>query len=62
MPRALTTLADLIGSFAGSEREGGLQECTRFFCRPSPPIVDKISYLPVIQGDGNLFFQLVNAA
>ena len=56
-----TTLADLIGSLARSEREAGLQERIRFFCRPSLLIVDEIGYLPVVQGGGNLFFQLVNA-
>lgn len=56
-----TTLADLIGSLARSEREGKLQERIRFFCRPSLLIVDEIGYLPVVQGGGNLFFQLVNA-
>lgn len=56
-----TTLADLIGSLARSEREGRLQERIRFFCRPRLLIVDEIGYLPVVQGGGNLFFQLVNA-
>lgn len=56
-----TTLADLIGSLARSEREGRLQERIRFFCRPSLLIVDEIGYLPVVSGGGNLFFQLVNA-
>jgi DNA replication protein DnaC len=56
-----TTLADLIGSLARSEREGRLQERMGFFCRPSLLIVDEIGYLPVVQGGGNLFFQLVNA-
>ncbi|MGV2146742.1 IS21-like element helper ATPase IstB [Rhizobium sp. 16-544-2B] len=56
-----TNLADLIGSLARSEREGRLQERIRFFCRPSLLIVDEIGYLPVVQGGGNLFFQLVNA-
>ncbi|ABC92932.1 UNVERIFIED_ORG: DNA replication protein DnaC [Rhizobium etli] len=56
-----TTLADLIGSLARSEREGRLQDRIRFFCRPSLLIVDQIGYLPVVQGGGNLFFQLVNA-
>src|SRR5689334_16289966 len=40
---------------------GRLQERIRFFCRPSLLIVDEIGYLPVVQGGGNLFFQLVNA-
>ena len=56
-----TTLADLIGSLARSEREGRLQERIRFFCRPSLLIVDEIGYLPAVQAGGNLFFQLVNA-
>ncbi len=56
-----TTLADLIGSLARSEREGRLQERIRFFRRPSLLIVDEIGYPPVVQGGGNLFFQLVNA-
>ncbi|RFC61764.1 AAA family ATPase [Fulvimarina endophytica] len=56
-----TTLADLIAALARAEREGRLQEKTRFFCRPSLLIVDEIGYLPVVTGGGNLFFQLVNA-
>jgi DNA replication protein DnaC len=55
------TLADLIGSLAKAEREGNLRERLRFLCRPQLLIVDEIDYLPVIQGGGNLFFQLVNA-
>jgi DNA replication protein DnaC len=55
------TLADLLASLARAEREGRLQECIRFFCRPSLLIVDEIGYLPVVPGGGNLFFQLVNA-
>ena len=55
------TLADLIGALAKAEREGSLRERIRFYCRPSLLIVDEIGYLPVIPGNGNLFFQLVNA-
>jgi DNA replication protein DnaC len=55
------TLADLLGQLARAEREGRLQERIRFFCRPALLIVDEIGYLPVVQGGGNLFFQLVNA-
>ncbi|AZO22655.1 AAA family ATPase [Mesorhizobium sp. M1E.F.Ca.ET.045.02.1.1] len=55
------TLADLIAALSRAEREGRLQERIRFFCRPGLLIVDEIGYLPVIAGDGNLFFQLVNA-
>lgn len=56
-----STLADLIGSLAKAEREGTLRERLRYLCRPQLLIVDEIGYLPVIQGGGNLFFQLVNA-
>jgi DNA replication protein DnaC len=56
-----TTLADLIGSLAKAEREGGLRERIRFLCRPQLLVVDEIGYLPVAAGGGNLFFQLVNA-
>jgi DNA replication protein DnaC len=56
-----STLANLIDALARSEREGRLQERLRFFCRPTLLIVDEIGYLPVVQGGGNLFFQLVNA-
>src|SRR5690348_10977870 len=56
-----TTLADIVGSLAKAEREGLLRERIRFFCRASLLIVDEIGYLPVVQGGGNLFFQLVNA-
>jgi len=55
------TLADIIGALAKAEREGRLREKIRFFCRAALLIVDEIGYLPVIQGGGNLFFQLVNA-
>ena len=55
------TLADLIGTLARAEREGRLQERIRFYCRPALLVVDEIGYLPVVQGGGNLFFQLVNA-
>jgi DNA replication protein DnaC len=56
-----STLADLIDALARAEREGRLQERLRFFRRPTLLIVDEIGYLPVVQGGGNLFFQLVNA-
>src|SRR5216684_8292076 len=56
-----TTLADIVGSLAKAEREGLLRERIRWFCRASLLIVDEIGYLPVVQGGGNLFFQLVNA-
>jgi DNA replication protein DnaC len=56
-----TTLADLVGVLAKAEREGSLREKIRFLCRFALLIVDEIGYLPVIQGGGNLFFQLVNA-
>lgn len=55
------TLADLVGALAKAEREGMLRQKIRFFCRPALLIVDEIGYLPVVQGGGNLFFQLVNA-
>jgi DNA replication protein DnaC len=55
------TLADLIATLARAEREGRLQERIRFYCRPALLVVDEIGYLPVAQGGGNLFFQLVNA-
>jgi DNA replication protein DnaC len=55
------TLADIVGSLAKAEREGLLRERIRWFCRASLLIVDEIGYLPVVQGGGNLFFQLVNA-
>jgi DNA replication protein DnaC len=55
------TLADIIGALAKAEREGRLREKIRFFCRAALLIVDEIGYLPVIQGGGNLFFQLVAA-
>jgi DNA replication protein DnaC len=56
-----STLANLIDALARAEREGRLQERLRFFRRPTLLIVDEIGYLPVVQGGGNLFFQLVNA-
>ena len=56
-----TTLADLVGALARAEREGGLREKIRYFCRFALLIVDEIGYLPVVAGGGNLFFQLVNA-
>jgi len=55
------TLAELIATLARAEREGRLQERIRFYCRPALLVVDEIGYLPVVQGGGNLFFQLVNA-
>jgi DNA replication protein DnaC len=55
------TLADIIGALVKAEREGRLREKIRFFCRAALLIVDEIGYLPVIQGGGNLFFQLVAA-
>ncbi len=55
------TLADIVASLAKAEREGQLRERIRYLCRASLLIVDEIGYLPVIQGGGNLFFQLVNA-
>jgi DNA replication protein DnaC len=54
-------LADIVGSLARAEREGTLRERIRFLCRASLLIVDEIGYLPVTPGNGNLFFQLVNA-
>jgi DNA replication protein DnaC len=56
-----TTLADIVGSLAKAEREGLLRERIRWFSRASLLIVDEIGYLPVVEGGGNLFFQLVNA-
>src|SRR5437588_5374902 len=56
-----TTLADIVGSLTKAEREGLLRERIRWFCRASLLIVDEIGYLPVVQGGGNLIFQLVNA-
>ena len=55
------SLADIIAALSTAEREGALREKIRYFCRFSLLIVDEIGYLPVIQGGGNLFFQLVNA-
>src|SRR5207248_876460 len=55
------TLADIVGALAKAEREGGLREKIRFFCRFAILIVDEIGYLPVTAGGGNLFFQLVNS-
>ena len=54
-------LADIVSSLARAEREGTLRERIRFLCRASLLIVDEIGYLPVAPGNGNLFFQLVNA-
>ena len=55
------SLADIVASLARAEREGSLRERIRFLCRASLLIVDEIGYLPVTSGNGNLFFQLVNA-
>lgn len=55
------SLADIIATLARAEREGALREKIRYFCRFALLIVDEIGHLPVIPGDGNLFFQLVNA-
>ncbi|MFL5279454.1 MAG: IS21-like element helper ATPase IstB [Rhodopila sp.] len=55
------TLADIVTSLAKAEREGNLRERIRFLCRAALLIVDEIGYLPVTAGNGNLFFQLVNA-
>jgi DNA replication protein DnaC len=56
-----TTLAELVAALAKAERQGTLRERLCFLCRPQLLVVDEIGYLPVIQGGGNLFFQLVNA-
>jgi len=56
-----TTLAELVAALAKAERQGTLRERLRFLCRPRLLVVDEIGYLPVVQGGGNLFFQLVNA-
>jgi DNA replication protein DnaC len=56
-----TTLAELVAALAKAERQGTLRERLRFLCRPQLLVVDEIGYLPVVQGGGNLFFQLVNA-
>jgi DNA replication protein DnaC len=58
---AFSTLADLIAVLAKAEREGQLRERIRYLCRAALLVVDEIGYLPVIQGGGNLFFQLVTA-
>jgi len=55
------SLADIVTSLAKAEREGNLRERIRFLCRAALLIVDEIGYLPVTAGNGNLFFQLVNA-
>jgi len=55
------TLADLIEALNKAEREGRLAEKIRFYTRASLLIVDEIGYLPINNGGGNLFFQLVNA-
>jgi len=56
-----TTLAELVAALAKAERQGTLRERLRLLCRPQLLVVDEIGYLPVVQGGGNLFFQLVNA-
>ena len=56
-----TSLADIVASLARAEREGTLRERIRYLCRASLLIVDEIGYLPITAGNGNLFFQLVNA-
>ena len=56
-----TTLAELVAALAKAERQGTLRERLRSLCRPQLLVVDEIGYLPVVQGGGNLFFQLVNA-
>jgi hypothetical protein len=59
--RLLHHLADLLGALARAEREGKLAEKIRLFCRWALLVVDEIGYLPVLNGGGNLFVQLVNA-
>ena len=54
-------LAELIEALIKAEREGRLAEKLRFYARTSLLIVDEIGYLPISNGGGNLFFQLVNA-
>lgn len=56
-----STLADIIASLAQAERDGQLRQRLRYLSRASLLVVDEIGYLPVVQGGGNLFFQLVNA-
>ncbi|MBE7212865.1 MAG: ATP-binding protein [Gluconacetobacter diazotrophicus] len=56
-----SSLADIVASLSRAEREGSLRERIRFLCRASLLIVDEIGYLPITSGNGNLFFQLVNA-
>ena len=55
------TLAELIDALLKAEREGRLVEKIRFHTRASLLIVDEIGYLPITEGGGNLFFQLINA-
>lgn len=55
------TLAELIEALVKAEREGRLADKLRFHARTSLLIVDEIGYLPISNGGGNLFFQLVNA-
>ena len=76
MPRALEVLDHTVRQLERGEtsalevidallaEELTLRESRRIktaFCRASLLIVDEIGYLPVVQGGGNLFFQLVNA-
>jgi len=56
-----SSLADIVATLAKAERDGGLRERIRYYCRFALLIVDEIGYLPVTAGGGNLFFQLVNA-
>ncbi|WP_426954246.1 IS21-like element helper ATPase IstB [Muricoccus radiodurans] len=56
-----TSLADIVASLARAEREWTLRERIRYLCRAALLIVDEIGYLPITAGNGNLFFQLVNA-
>ena len=55
------TLAELIEALLKAEREARLAEKIRFHTRASLLIVDEIGYLPITEGGGNLFFQLINA-
>ena len=55
------TLAELIEALVQAEREGRLADKLRFYARTALLIVDEIGYLPISNGGGNLFFQLVNA-
>ena len=55
------TLAELIEALVKAKREGRLADKLRFYARTALLIVDEIGYLPISNGGGNLFFQLVNA-